>query len=144
MGKKGILERHREGYIVVETNYRIYAYTNSDLQVSLIGLFAQPLFRFPNLCVSLITRDSVRQAFKGGITATQIVRFLRMHVHKCQAEEKTKAKQAVIPPTVIDQVSFSTKPYVVMFFIVCFFFGISDNALGDGEKSFQFYRGGSL
>ena len=142
--KKGILERHREGYIVVETNYRIYAYTNSDLQVSLIGLFAQPLFRFPNLCVSLITRDSVRQAFKGGITAAQIVRFLRMHVHKCQAEEKTKAKQAVIPPTVIDQVSFSTKPYVVMFFIVCFFFGISDHALGDGEKSFQFYRGGAL
>ena len=93
--KKGMLERHREGYIVVETNYRIYAYTNSDLQVSLIGLFAQPLFRFPNLCVSLITRDSVRQAFKGGITAAQIVRFLRMHVHKCQAEEKSKAKQAV-------------------------------------------------
>jgi transcription initiation factor TFIIH subunit 4 len=40
------MERHREGYIVVETNYRIYAYTNSDLQVALIGLFAEPLYRF--------------------------------------------------------------------------------------------------
>ena len=47
--KKGMLERHREGYIVVETNYRVYAYTTSDLQVSLIGLFAEPLYRFPNL-----------------------------------------------------------------------------------------------
>ena len=102
--KKGILERHREGYIVVETNYRIYAYTNSDLQVSLIGLFAEPLYRFPNLSVSLITRDSVRQAFKGGISATQIIRFLRMHAHVKQVEEKSKHKQPVIPPTVIDQV----------------------------------------
>ena len=47
--KKGMLERHREGYIVVETNYRVYAYTTSDLQVSLIGLFAEPLYRSPNL-----------------------------------------------------------------------------------------------
>ena len=43
---KGLLERHREGFLVVETNYRIYAYTNSDLQVALIGLFAELLFRF--------------------------------------------------------------------------------------------------
>lgn len=104
--KKGILERHREGYIVVETNYRVYAYTNSDLQVSLIGLFAEPLYRFPNLAVSLITRDSVRQAFKGGITAAQIIRFLQMHAHQKQVEQKSKIKHAVIPPTVIDQVSY--------------------------------------
>lgn len=102
--KKGMLERHREGYIVVETNYRVYAYTNSDLQVSLLGLFAEPLYRFPNLAVSVITRDSVRQAFKGGITGAQIVRFLRMHAHPRQVEEKNKAKHPVIPPTVVDQI----------------------------------------
>ena len=104
--KKGMLERHREGYIVVETNYRVYAYTNSDLQVSLIGLFAEPLFRFPNLSVFLITRDSSRQAFKGGITASQIIRFLQMHTHPRQVEEKSKHKQPIIPPTVIDQVIY--------------------------------------
>jgi transcription initiation factor TFIIH subunit 4 len=102
--KKGILERHREGYIVVETNYRVYAYTNSDLQVSLIGLFAEPMYRFPNLAVSLITRDSVRQAFRGGITGAQIVRFLRMHAHPKQVEEHNKIKHPVIPPTVVDQI----------------------------------------
>jgi transcription initiation factor TFIIH subunit 4 len=42
---KGLMERHREGFLVVETNYRIYAYTNSDLQVALIGLFAEMLYR---------------------------------------------------------------------------------------------------
>jgi len=42
---KGLMERHREGYLVVETNYRVYAYTSSDLQVALIGLFAEALYR---------------------------------------------------------------------------------------------------
>lgn len=43
--KKSLLERHREGYLVVETNYRVYAYTSSDLQVALIGLFAELICR---------------------------------------------------------------------------------------------------
>jgi len=102
--KKGILERHRDGYIVIETNYRIYAYTSSDLQVSLIGLFAEPLYRFPNLSVNIVTRDSCRQAFKGGISAAQIIRFLNMHAHPRQVEEKMKSKMPSIPATVVDQI----------------------------------------
>lgn len=102
--KKGLMEDHREGYLVVETNYRIYAYTNSDLQVSLIGLFAEPVYRFPNLAVSVITRDSCRQAFKGGITAKQIIRFLKMHAHPQQVQEKQRHKHPIIPPTVVDQI----------------------------------------
>ena len=45
---KSLLEQHREGYIVVETNYRIYAYTDSDLQVALINLFGNYLFHCLN------------------------------------------------------------------------------------------------
>ncbi len=37
--------------------------------------------RFPNLCVAVITRESARQAFRGGITASQIIRFLNMQAH---------------------------------------------------------------
>lgn len=36
----------REGYIVLETNYRVYAYTDSNLQVALLGLFCEMLYRF--------------------------------------------------------------------------------------------------
>ena len=43
--KKGMMEKHKEGFLVVETNYRVYAYTSSDLQVALIGLFAQLKYR---------------------------------------------------------------------------------------------------
>jgi len=103
--KKGMMERHKEGFLVVETNYRVYAYTSSDLQVALIGLFAEVLYRFPNLAVAVITRDSVRQAFKGGITSSQIVRFLRMHSHPRQQAAHLKAGSSVIPPTVVDQIA---------------------------------------
>ena len=71
--KKGLMERHKEGFLVVETNYRVYAYTGSDLQVALIGLFAEVLYRFPNLAVAVITRDSVRQAFKASKIFQQLI-----------------------------------------------------------------------
>jgi len=89
-----------EGYIVVETNYRVYAYTDSELQLALIGLFSDMLYRFPNMCVALITRESARNAFRGGITASQIIRFLNMHAHP----KMLKGGESQLPPTVSDQI----------------------------------------
>ena len=56
--KKGMMERHKEGFLVVETNYRVYAYTSSDLQVALIGLFAEVLYRY-FLGVLFLGQDTV-------------------------------------------------------------------------------------
>lgn len=72
-------DMEKEGYIVVETNYRVYAYTNSNLQVALLGLFCEMLYRFPNLVVSILTRDSVRQALRSGITAAQIIGWVQIN-----------------------------------------------------------------
>ena len=94
-----------EGYIVVETNYRVYAYTDSSLQIALLGLFTEIMYRFPNLCVAVVTRESCRQAFRGGITANQIIRFLNMHVH---GQSKVSAGPP-IPPTISDQVKLWEK-----------------------------------
>ncbi|XP_061720283.1 general transcription factor IIH subunit 4 isoform X2 [Cydia pomonella] len=69
------------GYIVVETNYRVYAYTQTSLQAALLGLFAELVYRFPNLVVGVLTRDSIRQALRGGITASQIIKYLEQHAH---------------------------------------------------------------
>lgn len=72
---------YEKGYIIVETNYRVYAYTESKLQISLLALFTELLYRFPNLTVGVITRDSIRQALRGGITARQIISYLEQHAH---------------------------------------------------------------
>ncbi|XP_045461605.1 general transcription factor IIH subunit 4 [Harmonia axyridis] len=90
----------RRGYIIVETNYRVYAYTNSNLQVALISLFTELMYRFPNLVVGVITRESVRQALRGGITADQIISYLKQHSH----EKMLQDNQNPLPPTVVDQI----------------------------------------
>ncbi|XP_061690347.1 general transcription factor IIH subunit 4 isoform X3 [Syngnathoides biaculeatus] len=87
------------GFIVVETNYRIYAYTNSELQVSLVALFSEMLYRFPNVVVAQVTRESVQQAIANGITAQQIIHFLRTRAHPIMLKQTP-----VLPPTVTDQI----------------------------------------
>lgn len=91
---------HREGFIIVESNYRLYAYTSSRLQIALIALFCEIHYRLPNIVIGLITRDSVRQALKSGMSAQQIINYLIMHAHST-----VKDNQNPIPPTVIDQIN---------------------------------------
>ncbi len=71
-------------------------------------------FSFPNLAVCVITRDSIRQALRGGITAHQIVRFLRMHTHpqaqkasqgsELDGDQTASARKNLVPPTIVDQI----------------------------------------
>ncbi|XP_001602702.2 general transcription factor IIH subunit 4 isoform X2 [Nasonia vitripennis] len=90
----------KERFVIVETNYRVYAYTNSNLQVALIGLFCELLYRFPNLVVAILTRDSVRAALKSGITAVQIVGYLNQHAHNKMIDPGPPT----LPPTIVDQI----------------------------------------
>lgn len=93
------------GHIVIETNYRVYAYTESNLQVALLGLFSELLYRFPNLAVGVLTRDSIRSALRGGITADQIISYLEQHAHPAMATvEQMVETRSVLPPTVLDQI----------------------------------------
>ncbi|KZZ89020.1 RNA polymerase II transcription factor B subunit 2 [Ascosphaera apis ARSEF 7405] len=99
------------GFIIIETNYRLYAYTSSPLQISLIALFTTLKYRFPNLVTGKLTRQSIRRAVEMGITADQIISYLTTHAHP-QMRRHQAAKAAsrpgipfsVIPPTVSDQI----------------------------------------
>jgi transcription initiation factor TFIIH subunit 4 len=73
------------GYIIVETNYRVYAYTSSVLDIDLLSLFVSMEMRTPNLVVGLISRESVITAFKSGITADQVFQFrycIHLHLYR--------------------------------------------------------------
>ena len=89
----------QQGYIIIETNYRVYAYSASALQVALLSLFCDILCRFPNLTVCVLSRESIQQAFAAGITAEQILHFLRSRAHP----EMLKTTP-IIPPTIADQI----------------------------------------
>ena len=87
------------GFIILETNYRIYAYTSSPLQIAVLSLFASLKARFRNMVVGMITRDSIRSALINGITAIQIIEFLKKH-----ASKEMRKNSPVLPVTVVDQI----------------------------------------
>ncbi|KAF2084990.1 transcription factor Tfb2 [Saccharata proteae CBS 121410] len=96
-----------KGYIIVETNYRIYAYTTSELQIAVLALFARLTIRFPNLVAGKLTKRSIQRAISHGITADQIVRYLDTYAHP-QMQRSSHGNSAnagaVLPPTVVDQI----------------------------------------
>ena len=87
------------GFIVVETNYRIYAYTSSPLQIAILQLFTRLNTRFPNMVAGKVTRESIRRAVAMGITSEQIISFLNTHAHP-----QMRKNNPALPPTVMDQI----------------------------------------
>ncbi len=94
-------ESNPSGFIVIETNYRIYAYTSSPLQIAILQLFTRLSTRYPNMVSGKITRESIRRAVSMGITSSQIISFLSTHAHP---QMRLKSPNPVLPPTVVDQI----------------------------------------
>ncbi|POW20255.1 hypothetical protein PSHT_03769 [Puccinia striiformis] len=63
--------QEEDGFLVLETNYRVYAYTSNPLQIAVLNLFLSLRYRFPNLVVGAVTRESIKSALSNGITADQ-------------------------------------------------------------------------
>ena len=92
------------GFLVVETNYRVYAYTSSPLQIATLALFIRLQDRFPNLVYGQLDMETVQGAMAHGITSDQILEYLQMNVHPCMTEGRANVPFNGIPFTIIDQV----------------------------------------
>lgn len=88
-----------DGFVIVETNYRVYAYTASPVRQAILKLFIKCEVLLPNLFVGTITRDSIMAALEFGIDAEQILGFLYNHAHPRVAKNVP-----VVPTVVSDQV----------------------------------------
>ena len=89
-----------DGHVIVETNYRVYAYTTSAVEVEILRLFTRPDYLLPNLYVGMLTREAVLEALSSGISADQIVQYLRTHAHP----QTRKKGGPAVPLTVSDQI----------------------------------------
>lgn len=67
--------------LIVETNYRVYAYTSSVLQVEVLKLLAEVRTKLPHMVIAHITRNSIRNALVQGISAAQIISYLEQRAH---------------------------------------------------------------
>jgi len=93
-----------KGFIIIETNYRLYAYTNSPLQIAVLSLFTKLKTRYPNMVSGRVTRSSVANAISHGITSDQIITYLTTHAHPQLVKSSTVQGGPVLPPTVVDQI----------------------------------------
>ncbi|XP_022728539.1 RNA polymerase II transcription factor B subunit 2-like isoform X1 [Durio zibethinus] len=89
----------KQGFVVVETNFRMYAYSSSKLHCEILRLFSRVEYQLPNLIVGAITKESLYNAFENGITAEQIITFLQQNAHPRVAE-----KLPSVPENVTDQI----------------------------------------
>ncbi|XP_073278106.1 general transcription and DNA repair factor IIH subunit TFB2 isoform X1 [Primulina huaijiensis] len=89
----------KQGFVVVETNFRMYAYSSSKLHCEILRLFSRVEYQLPNLIVCAITKESLYKAFQHGITAEQIVSFLQQNAHPRVAERIPS-----VPENVTDQI----------------------------------------
>ncbi|KAK6456073.1 RNA polymerase II transcription factor B subunit 2 [Scheffersomyces xylosifermentans] len=84
-----------QGTVIIETNFKLYAYTNSPLEIAILNLFVHLKSRFTNMVCGQITRESIRNALYNGITADQVIKFLETHAHpqmKLLAKERLDKK----------------------------------------------------
>ncbi|KAM0942272.1 putative transcription factor TFIIH subunit p52/Tfb2, transcription factor Tfb2 [Dioscorea sansibarensis] len=89
----------KQGFVVVETNFRLYAYSSSKLHCEILRLFSRVEYQLPNLIVGAITKESLYNAFENGITAEQIVSFLQQNAHP-----RVAGKTPSVPENVTDQI----------------------------------------
>ena len=93
--QQNLASNSNQGTIILETNFKIYAYTNSPLEIAILNLFVHLKTRFSNMVCGQITRESIRNALYNGITADQIIKFLETHAHsqmKILAKERLDKK----------------------------------------------------
>ncbi|WFD32329.1 RNA polymerase II transcription factor B 52 kDa subunit [Malassezia sp. CBS 17886] len=92
-------EGEEQGYLILETNYRVYAYTGNLLRIAILNLFISLRSRLPNLVVGQLTRGSVKAALRKGITADQVIAYLTHHAHP-----QMYKNDPLLPATVSDQI----------------------------------------
>lgn len=107
----------QDGALIIETNFKLYSYSNSPLQIAILSLFTHLKTRFANMVTGQLTRESVRTALLNGITADQIIAYLETHAHprmrrlaeenlgkKLELDPSSNETLQVLPPTVVDQI----------------------------------------
>ena len=69
------------GFIVLETNFRLYAYTGSALWAQVLQIFMEVRYVLPNMIVGDLTRDSVLAASRRGVSSEDIRMFMERNAH---------------------------------------------------------------
>lgn len=67
--------------IIIESNFRIYVYKKKKTEIEILYQFSEILYHLPNLFVGNLSVKSINKAFKNGISAENILTFIRNNLH---------------------------------------------------------------
>ena len=93
--KKICLNKKNLFKIIIESNFRVYAYKKKKTEIEVLEQFSETLYHLPNLFVGDLTVKSMNKALKNGISGENILSFLQDNLHHvCKR----------IPKNVIEQI----------------------------------------
>lgn len=92
------------GWLIIETNFRLYAHSSSELRARVLRSFALLSYQLPGLIVGSLTRTSIQHAVDSGVDAAAIVAYLERNAHPLMA-----AQTPVLPETVVNQIHLWAK-----------------------------------
>lgn len=81
--------------IIVESNFRVYAYKKKKTEIDILEQFSETLYNLPNLFVGDLTVKSMNKALKNDISGENILSFLQDNLHQVCKK---------IPKNVIEQI----------------------------------------
>jgi hypothetical protein len=93
--KKICLNKKNLFKIIIETNFRVYAYKKKKTEIDILEQFSETLYILPNLFVGDLTVKSMNKALKNGISGENILSFLQDNLHQVCKK---------IPKNVIEQI----------------------------------------
>ena len=88
--KSNIIDQKKEQFIILESNFRILAYTSSNLALQILSKiyiyiyienFVSLEYNFPGLLIGTLKQRSVCNAYKKGIKSKQIINYIENHAH---------------------------------------------------------------
>ncbi|KAK8881698.1 General transcription factor IIH subunit 4 [Tritrichomonas musculus] len=85
-----------EGWILIDTNFKITAYTTSPLNVALLKKFSYITYQMPGFTSAYISPVKLREALDQGTSLDDILTFLKLNICTTKGEGK-------IPPDVEHQ-----------------------------------------
>ena len=102
---KVLLMKENVKYLIIESNFKIYAYTENNFEKSILDFLCDIEYIFPSFIVGNITRNSIRRALRKGATAQSILKFFSLHSNNLM-EFKSEYNGTVynIPENVVQQI----------------------------------------
>merc|ERR1712176_1161652 len=100
-----------ERFLIIESNYKIYAYTKNSHHIDILSYFADHSVCpcLPNFHTYTLTRNSVQQAIDQRISSELIISYLKNRIHTKQENASISriggaGDRFVIPPVVTDSI----------------------------------------